>query len=395
MTTKKPIRKSSSVITTSNTTLDIDYATTINPNLLVKYLFDVKKHLIDRAISTVARAQQSTVAKQLPPFLGAVLIKWIFLQNMKHTLSAELVPMAEIVVAGDVDFFNKKFKTSIKVRDLQGFKFAPMNAPPQHNFSVSFALIKDSHLGMIAASNGVSYPLSGIQFARLKQIYGLDVSSANFLKNVFYLLSVYNTLGGLSNNASFPLRLFSPPSKSSSSKLGTKPSKTQPQITELFGSPLNTQYNYCSPFAFEKTLFSSLGSFFDYTMPSGTYVANPPFDEIIMKQMSARLVKELSDVKKSLVVIVVLPVWDKETQEKMGYANFHMDFEAYTILKNSSYCRAGLVLDRKQFMFYDFYQNKYIPYSNSHLLVLTTHAETTYDLDALAETWKELVKKNN
>ena len=91
---------------------------------------------------------------------------------------------------------------------------------------------------------------------------------------------------------------------------------------EMFGTAVNTHNNeYCSPFILEKK-FNSLGSFWDYKFhKDGIYLCNPPFDEILMEKMAIKLNKDLKTTKFLVVVVITIPIWDKDSQIKMGIKN--------------------------------------------------------------------------
>ena len=61
---------------------------------------------------------------------------------------------------------------------------------------------------------------------------------------------------------------------------------------EMFASPFNCHFDqYCSAFVDTDSFFGSLGSFFDYPLPPGSYELNPPFTEevFLLVQVSRSL----------------------------------------------------------------------------------------------------------
>lgn len=99
---------------------------------------------------------------------------------------------------------------------------------------------------------------------------------------------------------------------------------------ELFGSAFNTTLNnYCSIFYDIEKYFGSKGNFFNYSLTKHFYVANPPYDELIMLNMSKKFLVELNKIE-PLSILVILPCWDKNENK---YGKFH----ALDLLMNSEY----------------------------------------------------------
>lgn len=137
---------------------------------------------------------------------------------------------------------------------------------------------------------------------------------------------------------------------------------------ELFGSPLNTKGDYCSPFISLEANFGSNGSFFNYQLSEKhVYLAAPPYDEDLMEQMALRLEQAYSQNPK-LTFVVVIPVWDSESQKENGYQDYGMNFACFTILKNI--CSKRVVLPKHQGLFYDYYTDSYVPICNNHVMLI-------------------------
>ena len=167
------------------------------------------------------------------------------------------------------------------------------------------------------------------------------------------LLSRYYYLGGLNNSLSTPpavLSLF--------------PSH------ELFGTPFNTcSPTYCSPFDDEK-IFGSSGSFFQFNdfKDDIVYFANPPFDDTFCSTMADRLLDLLSKQLFSLVVII--PVWDKDQQDKHNLKNFGLSFKAYNSLVNSPYFIQEEFLPKNKYPFFNYFYERFVFISNTHMINL-------------------------
>jgi hypothetical protein len=169
---------------------------------------------------------------------------------------------------------------------------------------------------------------------------------------------------------------------------------------ELFGSPLNTRGMFCSPFSYEKKFFSSLGSFFKYNLENGkTYIANPPFDEFIMKRMSKRLnnqLERLSVTSGRTNVIITIPAWDRETMMKLYGAKIDKEYDCYNNLIGSQFFRGKYLMKNEEgFKYYNYYSNKYSPIPATYLILLscgesTNFDESTIEIKKIASYWKSL-----
>jgi len=212
--------------------------------------------------------------------------------------------------------------------------------------------------------------ISNRQENRLKQVY--SGPEGDFLSKKYLLLSAYKFMGTLNNHLSVPPDIFK-----------------NVQITELFGSPLNTSHSYCSPFSLEKELFSSNGSFFEYSIQPGLHVANPPFDETIMEDMADRLEGQL-DQTPGINIICIIPVWDPESQEKYGLKVYGKPFAAYTKLKNSKYFKEGFYLDKYKYPFWDYYNDKFTPASATHFIILSNTDSLLFKPEKILEDWRSL-----
>nr|QBK84736.1 MAG: phosphorylated CTD interacting factor 1 WW domain protein [Pithovirus LCDPAC01] len=195
------------------------------------------------------------------------------------------------------------------------------------------------------------------QRKRLNTLYKGDPLSYEKNKNI--MLSLYYVLGGRNNHLSAPkpnLKLYS---------------------FELFGTPLNTQYDYCSPFEIDK-VFGSYGSFFDFKIvKGGMYYANPPYDDKLMTRAMKKIIRTLMTVKAPLTIAVTLPVWDPKTQREYKFPVFSSKFESYDILTGTgrAFVRDHKVFTKKEFNFYDYFDRSFIPIANTHLFILSNRKD--------------------
>jgi hypothetical protein len=131
---------------------------------------------------------------------------------------------------------------------------------------------------------------------------------------------------------------------------------------ELFGSSINHFYsNYCSLFYDLEKYLGSKGNFNLLTIKKGFYVANPPFDEEIMKNMANRLIDALKKSKDELSFFITIPVWDNPEYGK---------FEAIEIIKKSPYLKHIEVIKKNRAKFFDYIKNKYINPCDIYIIVL-------------------------
>lgn len=208
---------------------------------------------------------------------------------------------------------------------------------------------------------------SDIQLSRLRSIY----KGNDFDQDVHKLISRYVYLGGLNNSLSTPPEVLS-----------VFPSH------ELFGTPLNTCSSFCSPFE-DETIFSSHKSFFHFKdyQEDIVYFANPPFDDVLCTQMTDKLLSDLD--KKQFSLVIIIPVWDSDQQQHHKLKDFGLPFDAYNRLVKSPYFRSELYLPKNKYPFYNYFYNKYVYISNTHMINLGNPV----DLIMLQKTWISTHKK--
>ena len=86
---------------------------------------------------------------------------------------------------------------------------------------------------------------------------------------------------------------------------------------ECFASPLNCRYpTFCSAFLDTDVMFGSIGSFFssNFNPIEGSYEANPPFVDTLIRKMALKMDLLLSTSKKQkkpLSFVVIIPEWDQ------------------------------------------------------------------------------------
>lgn len=173
---------------------------------------------------------------------------------------------------------------------------------------------------------------------------------------------------------------------------------------ELFGSPFNTLYRdrYFSPFPEVETAFGSRGDFFSVPFPVeyDRFSFNPPFDEIVMEKAVDRLLIQMS--VRPMTILCILPVWDPETQSKIGAPMFDDQgnttndfakarrFVAFNKLTASPYVseRKVQMRDIDRPFFYDYLTQKNILPINVHLVIMSNGPPKITLKDVIAA-WKE------
>lgn len=208
------------------------------------------------------------------------------------------------------------------------------------------------------------------QFGRLRDIYNGNPNQ--FYQTIDRLMTLYELIG--INN----LHLSIPPIFNG---------------IELFGSPLNTHNEYCSPFAIENR-FGSLGSFWEYNFhKNGIYLCNPPFDDEIIERMADKLLADLSTTKHKVIVVVTIPVWDTTTQKKLGICDYGLDFKGITTLIKSQYMSEHALLDKNKFPYWNYYTEKLSYIGWTHLIVLTNlngvFYKRNFSIDQIIHLWQQ------
>lgn len=267
------------------------------------------------------------VAPDSTRFYNGVFAKWVFAaleRGVLDPVTLTLTPghtLLDVVIQSDLDYYAKTYRAPLRAAPTAvSPDFTPVMAPARQ--------------------------LTGEQLHRLRAIY----TGTTFQEHVDFLRGFYDGLSGENNFLSMP-----PPFKLA---LAAKH-----HVVELFGSPFNTECDYCSALPLEQEYFSARGSFFKYTFePNTVYLCNPPFDETIMVQMVKRLNEQLTATP-DVTVIIVIPDWIKPP------------YAAKDLLEASNY-RAGPVtpLTQQGFRYYNHYTGRYAPVVSSLLYILTSRA---------------------
>ena len=149
---------------------------------------------------------------------------------------------------------------------------------------------------------------------------------------------------------------------------------------ELFGSPINSFYeNYCSMYYDLESHVHSRGNFFNMNIERGFYVANPPFDETIMKNMSLSLIESLKNGDRNnneLSVFITIPAWDKAE---------YGEFECLAILQKSGLIRYSNRVAKRDIVFFDYTENSYKNLVDVYFILIQNNAAVVKYPDIEAE----------
>lgn len=193
----------------------------------------------------------------------------------------------------------------------------------------------------------------------------------SFLYNKLYQKAlINNTPTNIINNLIFILFLKYKLLNSHNQQLSVIPEfylelkKTTTLKFELFGSAINTILpNYCSLFYNIEKYFGSKGSFFKFNFNEGFYVANPPYDELIMKNMTKRLIKILDNTIYPLSILLIIPCWDKN-ENKYG------KFDTIELLKKTSYIKLQKKIFKRNTKFFNYLSNQFISPVDVYFILL-------------------------
>lgn len=368
----------------NRTELKID-GVTLPP--LVEYRNALKKALRSAMMHAASSASKrdsdnkesaSRMVNGFSKYYDKAFSRFMFDLNSRGRLTSNLVPKSNPVSTDDIEYYMNTFGLKEYAHMVTGARIPTW--PKFNETGPRVNAVYSELSGTLKNSiTGIEFEITPIQYQRLREIY---IGPPELFDNIAYtVLYVYFNLGGLGNNGSVPI--------------GT----IDESFIELFGSPLNTQQRYCSPFAFEKDYFGSLGSFFDYRLvPNQKYTCNPPYVDNLMAAAATHVTAELKRLGSgsNVSMLVVIPVWDLEGLESIGEtkpndANKYEKYATREIIESSPFVRAKKTLNKRDHEYYSWYGNKYVSYSHTYLYVLSTEETPSIDLDSLVARWDAIV----
>lgn len=166
---------------------------------------------------------------------------------------------------------------------------------------------------------------------------------------------------------------------------------------ELFASAFNMHYlkekpydplPICSLFPDLEKPAGSMCSFFDFEpKEDGFYIANPPYDLLLMEAMSARILRWLSSSMK-LAFFSVLPVWDPEGIEELtGEKSSYGEFKGLTLLKKSPFFKLIKTLPQSKACFINKMTYRYIYPCNIHFILVANYDFPTEAMSRILDTY--------
>ena len=344
-------------------------------NFAIEYFKCVLIAEIHKSIGRYVRSVIDDDQPGISKFFKKAFTRWIFIVIMNGMNPfSDLIIWSDLIVKSDIEYF---FKTRPDiVRKEFDWNWLNDSLRKIHNISPDVVPLQtvnvvthDNHIYLTVIDK--PYIISLKQYKLASRRFNLHQNQ--FIGYLTILVARYVSIGTTNNHCSVPPHVV----------------EFCNIHTELFGSPLNTSIpQYCSPFLDIEKHFGSLGSFFDYEMCSGTYLLNPPYDEVIINKAIGKILREM-DTDKEITVITVLPIWDPESKlEVAGMVIRDEEFPIIETIKSSRYTRSHELLRYNEHKFYNFYVDDYIDMADTHLFVISN---TTYDFAAheIAQVWKD------
>ena len=301
-------------------------------DLCLKFMKDVIKN------SSHAKMKMCTKFKEIETDLYDIFCRWNFNAIYKEEFDMNMfLPTGTFIMMVDLSYYLRRFHIDLNDTFIE----FPMEVFERLRSNAMTMAVEKVRLNPIKCSE--------VQEKRLKSMY----QGSDYELDRVNLLSRYYYLGGLNNSLSIPppiLAMFT--------------------SHELFGTPFNTcSKQFCSPFDDERC-FGSSGSFFKFNgyKQDTVYFANPPFDDFFCSNMTTKLLEALDRELFSLIVII--PVWDNEQQDKYNLKNFGLPFDCYNRLVQSPHYIKEEFLLKNVYPFFNYFYNKYVYISNIHMINL-------------------------
>lgn len=368
--------------------LDID-GHTLPP--LIEYKKELRlsiKHALNTILENYCKLHpksKSSVTKakaEFDRYYSKAFSRYIFECNNTHDLTKNLVPKKNPIIRDDIMYYLESLGLQNVVDSLMKSK---MPYYPEFNKSGQRinAVINTDLMRVTNTVTGDSIDITMPQLKRIQEVYsGPEELFSNMAYTVLY---IYHNLGALGNYGSVPIGLI------------------DSTFIELFGSPLNTQQNYCSAFLFEKEYFKSLGSFFDYNLVKNqNYTCNPPYIDGLMTEAIRRVTTQMTRLGagSNVTMLVVVPIWDSKGLREIGEisaanekdANHPDDvYQTRELLDNTQWKREHRTLHKNDHKYYSWYNDSLINYSHTHLYILSTEDTPSFTLDSIISKWDSLV----
>lgn len=209
-----------------------------------------------------------------------------------------------------------------------------------------------------------TFKITQKQYLNLQSNYTSNWSLFN--NYIFLLLIQYHSLGCNNFHCSLPPKIIQ-----------------KYHLGEFFGSPFNTISKvYYSPFEDLERFFGSNGNFFTSKIRSGDYLCNPPFDLLLIERVFERVVEILEKTKNVSILVNIPAYYYTEVKELDKYKD-HIE-----MYKKSKWVVASCGLNKEEYKHYNYYSDKYIPVSDTELILFSNYNNHP-DLEAVVADWKK------
>jgi len=308
-------------------------------------------------------------------FFNDIFMKWIFDLNIRNKLNEAIPEKFDNEINIDIQYLAKQYGSPIdwKLEIINNYLKEMKNG---NNIIVNSFNIKAGKQVYIELNTSVgkfiSLAIMNKQYQHLIKKY----IGKHFEVDFIHLLLLYTWLGAITQHLSAPPKFMD----------------NYGFTHELFGTPLNTWLNFCSPFYYIDKQFGSSGSFFDYELKSNNvYSGGPPYDNDLMTKMAKKYLHDLQNPSiNNVVIFITLPLWDSKSQKQLGLKDYNMNFEALDILLENPYLYGHAALKRNEFKFYNYFTDEYHGIAPVHFIVLAKNpAKPLSDMNQIIYDWNQ------
>jgi hypothetical protein len=266
-----------------------------------------------------------------------------FLSNKKISFK-----MAEQIIFE----LNLKSKFNNAIIELKDYINSDIFIKNNNNYNINLEKTDNIYnISFILNNEIINYKLNNNIIEKIKNNYKSGIIIDNNLKKILLCLIIrYNTLESDNQQAAVLPEFY----KYLNEKYNIN--------GELFASSLNFfNKNYCSIYYDLEYNIGSIGNFFTLDIKKGFYVANPPFDDSIMRNMSIKLINILKNSDEEISIFITIPEWDKEE---------YGGFDCLDILKKSGFITYIEKIEKKRVLFFDYYENVYKNLVNVYFILI-------------------------
>jgi len=145
---------------------------------------------------------------------------------------------------------------------------------------------------------------------------------------------------------------------------------------ELFGSLFNSRLKYYFGLFYDlEKNFGCLGNFLKSRLKSGFFVANPPYEILMMNMFFTKVKDELKN--NNIKIYTTLPAWDNKDRERLNKnckndKKLRTDYDNnYQIHLLDKYVILNHLFCKSNYNFYDYLQQRNINFAPVHVLLLS------------------------